>query len=113
MDERSRTLWARVCATVNRLGSPRSPRPRPVVFSSEPNVIDLHGLTVQEAYVRTKEFLSRGSANTVTVITGKSGVIRAEFPVWLAGFDKVASYREQNGGGAFEITLHKQSEKIV
>lgn len=107
MDERSRTLWERVCATVNRLGSPRSPRSYARESAPEPLCLDLHGMTVQDAYDRTRAFLSV-SSGSVMVITGKSGIIRAEFPYWLDGFDAVASYRECNGGGAFKIALRKR-----
>lgn len=108
MDEHSRSLWARVCATVNKLGSPRSPRSYAPESVSEPLCLDLHGLTVQDAYDRTRAFLSHSSASVVTVITGRSGIIRAEFPHWLDGFPEVASFGEQNGGGAFRIVLRKK-----
>lgn len=105
MDDHSKSLWSRVCATVNKLGGPRSPRPTAVEAPQEATEIDLHGLAVQEAHRRVAAFLRRSTANSVTVITGRSGVIRAEFPFWLEQMGRVKSYEEQNGGGAFIVTL--------
>lgn len=112
MDEHSRSLWARVCATVNRLGSPRSPRPRPRFYEAPvASCIDLHGITVDEAYHRTMEYLNESAPaaglREVTVITGKSGVIRKEFPYWLERCSNIIVWQQQNDGGAFSIRLKK------
>jgi DNA-nicking Smr family endonuclease len=106
MDEQSRTLWEKVCATVNRLGGPRSPRTRIDPVLPGPTVLDLHGFTVDEAYREVRDFLD-GKTRMVTVITGRSGVIRREFPHWLAQFSNVSSYEETNDGGAFKVKLKK------
>lgn len=55
------------------------------------SIIDLHGLTKDQAYDRLKNFLILSSSNNtkeVTVITGKGqlnspGVIKLEVPRWL------------------------------
>lgn len=114
MDEKSKTLWKKVTATVNPLDGPRSPRPRPDVPFVEPNTLDLHGMTIQEAWRRTRKFLygngnQKDGHKTVTIITGKSGDIRREFLDWLDRISTVKSAEELNGGGAFLIKL-KRSE---
>ena len=48
--------------------------------------LDLHGLTIQKAYERTREFLvycQEEEFRYVRVITGKSGQICIEFPTWI------------------------------
>ena len=48
--------------------------------------IDLHGMTVQEAFEHCREQLAYYSISghkSVEVITGRSGQIRKEFPNWL------------------------------
>ncbi len=105
MDEASKSLWAKVCETVNRLGQPRSPRVRPTLEVYNPSTIDLHGMTIQEAYFFTIDFLKNTPHKTVTVITGKSGDICREFPMWLNRVPSVRTFIELNGGGAFEVRL--------
>ena len=106
MDDASKSLWDRVCATVNRWGSPRPPR-LPVLIETTPaTVLDLHGYTVHDAFYATKAFLSRPNAPRVlTVITGRSGRISHEFMDWLFQFPRVQSCTQLNGGGAYEIRL--------
>lgn len=73
-----------------------------------PEMIDLHGLTVQEAHERVRHYLIQatyGRLKRVTVITGRSGQIRQEFPTWAKLHPDVRSIRELNGGGAFEVRL--------
>ena len=105
MDEKSKTLWEKVCATVNKWGSPRSPRAPVDLAPSAASRLDLHGHTVHDAYYATRDFINRPDAPLVlTVITGKSGRIRTEFADWLWQFKRVKTYREINAG-AFEIRL--------
>lgn len=47
---------------------------------------DLHGLKIQDAYDKSKEFLDSSCGYNhkyVRVITGKSGEICREFPFWV------------------------------
>jgi DNA-nicking Smr family endonuclease len=49
--------------------------------------LDLHGHTQSEAHAALLRFLRRAStqeARLVLVITGKSGVLRRQVPLWLA-----------------------------
>lgn len=111
MDDKGKQLWKKVTATVNPIDGPRSPRPKVVPELPEPTIIDLHGMTIQEAYQRVRKFLYRHGNQLqnklVTVITGKSGDIRREFPDWLDRISTVRSFTEMNGGGAFEVKLKK------
>jgi DNA-nicking Smr family endonuclease len=108
MDEESKSLWEKVCATVNRLGQPRSPRVRVSPEPKPASTLDLHGFTVQDAFYATKQFINRPNAPLVlTIITGKSGTICREFPEWCWRLDRVRSVTQMNGGGAFEVRLKK------
>lgn len=58
--------------------------------------LDLHNLTIQSAYDKTKQFLESCRFNGhkyVRVITGKSGEIYREFPFWIEslGYSTVQS----------------------
>lgn len=98
--------WVKICSTVDRLGHPRwSAKPAPfVAYDLPPSTIDLHGMTVQDAYHTALDFLAQTPYRKVVVITGKSGTIRQEFPEWLARSSAI-SYSELNGGGAFEVVV--------
>lgn len=104
MDDASKSLWAKVCETVTRLGGPRT-RTRTFAAAVPVSTIDLHEMTVQEAYLLTIDFLRTTSLREVTIITGKSGVIRREFLDWLTQARNVRSYSELSGGGAFLVKL--------
>ena len=68
--------------------------------------IDLHGLTVHQAYLATYDFLRdtwRQGIKRVVVITGRSGGIRQEFPVWMDQIPQVKLLEPLNGGGAFAV----------
>ena len=78
------------------------------VFS---RTIDLHGMTVSEAHTMTRDYLKEASQRgekSVTIITGRSGIIRKEFPSWLGVFPQVRTFNELNGGGAFKIYFFKK-----
>lgn len=68
--------------------------------------IDLHGFTIQEAYTYFREYAEIYSNSGITVfevITGKSGQIRKEFPIWLEalGYDGTVSSHD----GSFMVYL--------
>lgn len=66
------------------------------------NYIDLHGLTVHEAWATTLNFIQKSQQNNqrkIKIITGYSGQIRKEFTGWLVSekFKKyISSYQEKN-----------------
>ncbi len=82
-------------------------------------LLDLHGLTVQQAFVKTIQFLSRhyrAITKEVLIITGRGttgqGLIKQEFSGWLNNSDTQKYVRTsswQNRGGAIKITLKKNS----
>jgi DNA-nicking Smr family endonuclease len=70
--------------------------------------LDLHGMTVADAHQTALSYVAdafRLALPEVTVITGRSGTIRAEFATWMALSPHVRSIQEKNGGGAFSVLL--------
>lgn len=52
----------------------------------ESDILDLHGMTIQTAFNKTRTFLERHfdiGSRIVTIVTGKSGKIAEEFPYWI------------------------------
>lgn len=49
----------------------------------------------------------RGTRKGITVVTGKSGPICREFPLWMEGHPSVRDVEELNGGGAFRVRFKK------
>ncbi|MBQ7412704.1 MAG: Smr/MutS family protein [Alphaproteobacteria bacterium] len=81
--------------------------------------LDLHGLTVQEAYQTLRRFLMihcRENTKNVTIITGKGskekeGLIHREIKNWLdTPFfqEKIIAAKWLNGGGALELHLRRR-----
>lgn len=85
---------------------------RPVSY-----VLNLHGMSVSEAYHATCRFIEKHSqrgSKTVTIITGKGlkrvGQIKQEMPLWLETpffQQKIRSFSWKNDGGAIDIILKK------
>jgi DNA-nicking Smr family endonuclease len=79
--------------------------------------LDLHGHTQGEAHAALLRFLRRQSANEarlVLVITGKSGVLRRQVPLWLALADfrmlvisAEAAALNHGGDGALYIRVRR------
>jgi DNA-nicking Smr family endonuclease len=79
--------------------------------------LDLHGHTQAEAHSALIAFLHRSAARdkrTVLIITGKSGVLRQQVPLWLAlpdlreliiGFESAAI--PHGGEGALYVRLRR------
>lgn len=95
------------------------PRERPSArpgWGSVHPLLDLHGLTAEEAAQRTERWLrdqrERGE-RTVVVVTGRGNrspgppVLRTEVEHLLHGLrgDLVAGWAQEPGGGAFRVTL--------
>jgi hypothetical protein len=107
IDEHGMSLWARVCATVNRIGQPRTVASQPVVFPTQPrheNFIDLHGLKLQDAWREVRTFIEETPHRDVIVITGQ-GRMSYELPDWLTRCPRYQSVKELNGGGAFKVRV--------
>jgi DNA-nicking Smr family endonuclease len=86
------------------LQKPHAPIPLPV----SPSTLDLHGLTVTDAYRASIDFVENSGRKSMTIITGKSGQIRREFERWMEGLPRVHSCVEKHGGGAFTIRILKR-----
>jgi DNA-nicking Smr family endonuclease len=98
--------WNRLAATVTPLANlPKSKKPASQKPQKRP-CIDLHGLTVNEAHLRVMSFLDNAGTEYVMIITGKSGIIRKEFPTWMENHMGVRDIIEIHGGGAFSIRRH-------
>jgi dsDNA-specific endonuclease/ATPase MutS2 len=77
--------------------------------------LDLHGYTVHQACAVTKTFVydaKRAGLKYVTIITGLSGQIRREFPLWVEQFPEVRKVDPANGGGAFRVYLKRNKRPI-
>lgn len=109
IDEDGKRLWDRVCDSVRNWRKNMTPDQFRAEYetnwSYEPSTLDLHGMTVQEAYGAVRQFLSTTSHKDVTIITGLSGQIREEFPEWIALHGRVRHSTILNGGGAFHLRL--------
>lgn len=109
IDEEGKRLWGRVCETVRRLGSNLTPEEWRAQYETswdyEPSLLDLHGMTVREAYAATRQFIAETTHREVIIVTGLSGQIREEFPEWIALSKRVQGSTILNGGGAFRIRL--------
>lgn len=111
-------LWMRVTTTVTALGDNRRPAidaPFQFLNPIPAWVLDLHGLTVWNAFQETKSFVEKAyfaQVRRVTVITGRSGVIRDEFVEWVSRYP-VQRYELLNGGGAFRLFINKKPQKTA
>lgn len=107
-------LWQDFTRHVTPLRS-RSVAAPPLIHQRSPvpplgHTLDLHGLTLTEAYAATSDFISRcvhSQYRYVTIITGLSGRIRHEFRHWLDGHG-IQRVEELNGGGGVRIYLRRR-----
>lgn len=85
------------------------------VQKDEPDIIDLHGMTIQQAFHKTNSFLRRHfevGNKLVTVITGKGGQINKEFLHWCNNIPFITSVEpltdSRGQAGAYLILLKKK-----
>lgn len=74
------------------------------------DTLDLHNHTIQEAYVAFNRFVKLHKefrSVTILVITGKSGKISTEFPLWASANKYIQSFELKNDGGAFLVKIRK------
>lgn len=76
--------------------------------------LDLHGLSIHEAWIRFTEFVDQHvvlNSKSIVVITGRSGMISREFTKWCTRAPGVISYEAidtRNGkAGSYRIRLRK------
>ena len=98
-------LWNHVARMFTPLGQPSRNDGFAVLMEFLPDSIDLHNMTVEDAHRRTKSFLDAVTKHKkqVRVITGKSGIICREFPLWMEVRDDVRRTVKENGGGSFIV----------
>lgn len=111
-----RELWARVCQGTRVLGE-ASVSPTEGQYSmrvSEPRTVDydprmdLHGVTVHEAFALVQEHVYQGyqqGYKRLTIITGRSGQINQELPRWLERNPRVRSVTQMPNGGSWEVLI--------
>jgi len=80
---------------------------------SLPYSLDLHGLTIQQAFNATRQFLEEHRINgsrSAVIVTGKGGKISDELPAWtenLGFIRKCEPISDSTGGsGAYLISLY-------
>lgn len=101
--------WDTYIRGVTPLGEPEpyrfsAPRFEPVRASRQ---IDLHGLSLADAYSATMSFLTAVTDRSVTVVTGLSGAIKKEFPHWFTHLPNLR-IEEIHGGGAFKLRFRRK-----
>ena len=121
------TLWESIKKTLKPLfknrGQEPTPFPRRLHVHAAPqrellSVLDLHGLTIEQAYQALRQFIvlhARAQSKIITIITGKGtknkeGLIHHEILNWLdTPFfrEKINEFQWLNGGGALRIRLKK------
>ena len=129
--ENDLSLWDAIKKTIKPLTKDRAvepvPFPKKLRVRAAPqrilmNTLDLHGLTVEEAYQTLCRFFTihlRENSKTIVVITGKGtkekeGLIHKEIKNWLetpSFSEKINQVRWLNGGGALEIILKRKKKK--
>ena len=117
-------LWEDIKATVKpvkrriKRDSPKRLRVIRVKSKSPQTFLDLHGLTVQEAFESTNIFIKRArraGLKEITIITGRGttgkALIKNEFEGWLENpniSSHIRAHAWQNRGGAVKIGLKKK-----
>ena len=120
-------LWEEIKASVKpvkRQVKKDPPKRLRVVRGVSPNpktFLDLHGLTVQQAFEAYVTFITkayRAGYMTVMIITGRGttgkSLIKNEFENWLEHpkiKSHIRSYQWQNRGGAVKIHLKKKASE--
>ena len=117
-------LWEEVKKTVKpvkrRVKRDLPKRLRVVRGAPKPQktILDLHGLTIQEAFETSQKFIGkarRAGLKEITIITGRGttgkALIKNEFEGWLDNptiSPHIRTHTWQNKGGAIKISLKKK-----
>ena len=108
-------LWTRVMDGAESIACPATPAELPnkrvnVRDHSFRKTIDLHGMTLHDAYRKVQEYFDKAYDNrekTVIVITGRSGNIVEEFPCWANSHPKVKKIEMKSNKGSWKVWLEK------
>ena len=111
---KDKDLWHRYVTKL--LGSKDSIIPKYTFSESNSRKLDLHGHTVNDEWLRFKEFIDqqhKSGAKSVVVITGKSGQISREFREWCKMMPVVRNYEPlgTNNGPAGSYRVNFKSYK--
>lgn len=72
------------------------------------HTLDCHGLTVQDSYEKIISFIEThavSKSKSIKIITGKSGQIKTEFPLWMSLHKQVRSHSLLKNGGSWIVNL--------
>lgn len=118
LTKQDKDLWSRATKDVTPLGSPsvgpveghqfpRVAEPRTLPFDPR---MDLHGVTVHQAFTMVQDHILNGALmgyRRLTIITGRSGQINLEMPRWVERNTHVRSVSQMSNGGSWEILLKR------
>lgn len=119
LTEPDRKLWCAYVADVTPIRHthvivPASPQIKftPKQVSHVSPILDLHGMTLSEAHAAVLHHVQQMKPHFpyVTIITGKSGVMKQELPVWVNNLAGVTSCEHDRGGGAYRITFKRDRQ---
>lgn len=71
-------------------------------------ILDLHGITVNEAYIKSDKFIEDhfyNNTDKIIIITGRSGQINEEFLLWISMNKFVRMCKQLPNKGSYEIWL--------
>ncbi len=115
LTDSEKQLWSKITEDVSKIDQPKivsvpTVSLSPIRSKSFTPVLDLHGLTLHDAYNRSVSHIANaaGKYRYVVIITGLSGQIREEFPKWFSNHALVRSINSLRGGGAWEVWLKKR-----
>lgn len=104
--------WSNFIKTVVPLGDPKPCVPVPIDVPEDfvsPTNIDLHGMTIAQAFETTAKVIHdahKTKVKKLTIVTGVSGNIRQEFPEWMKLNILVRGFKNKNEG-SFEVYIMK------
>ena len=117
-------LWEEVKKTVKpvkrwaKRDLPKRLRVVRIAPKTPKTILDLHGLTIQEAFEKSKKFIGKArriGLKEITIITGRGttgkALIKNEFEGWLDNptiSPHIRTHAWQNRGGAVKIALKKK-----
>ena len=107
-------IWQRYVTRL--LNSSSDITPKYTYSEATSRKLDLHGYTVNDAWLRFREFIDQHHKNgskSVVIITGKNGQIAHEFREWCKLIPMIRNYEPlgtNNGpAGSFRVNFKKQN----
>lgn len=116
MNAKDKDLWHRYITRF--LSGKETIAPKYTFSEANSRKLDLHGHTVNDAWLRFKEFIDqqhKTGAKSVVVITGKSGQISREFREWCRLIPTIRNYEPlgtHNGpAGSYRVNFKSSRPK--